>query len=170
MLWSDIRENHRLAGDLVGPASVVPERRGRGGNVARDSVGVQLAHLRGLECRQFGGVLFDEICRTGEDTATLGTGHPRPRARVERVAGSVDSGIDVIGPTACDLATTSSVAGLIDENLSPDRAGTARPPMRRSVSGTTTGAGVTGAAMSVMKGSYFEGGVKRRSSPDHDES
>lgn len=39
-------------------------------------------------------MLLDEIGRAREDSAAFGTGHTRPRTRVERVAGGVDGGVD----------------------------------------------------------------------------
>ena len=76
------------------------EAGGRGGHVAAHGVKVELAHLGGLERRQLGGVLLDEVGRAHEDATPLGAGHPRPHAGLEGLPRRGHGVVHVLG-AAC---------------------------------------------------------------------
>ena len=167
VLRTHIGQDHRLTGDLVRPPGIVPERRRGGGDVPGDGVGVELAHLRRLEGGEFRCVLFDEVCGTGEDPATFGAGHARPRTGLEGHPGRLDGGVD-IGRTARGDLRDDLFGCRIDRREVRTRSRRDRLPTDAQLR-VGDDDGCRGGQFGHHD-SWGVGGVKRRVRPDHDES
>ena len=84
-----------VAVDLVRPAGVVAEMRGREGDVRALGEGVGLAVVQRLQVGEALHALLDELRDLVEKLAALLAGHAGPGALVEGRAGGGDGGVDV---------------------------------------------------------------------------
>src|SRR5690606_9297171 len=103
----------RLAVELVAGAGVVLEDGGGGEDLALRA-GQRLAGVAALDEGQLVGALADAVGDLLEDAAALVGGHAGPRSFVERLAGGLDGGLDILDAGLRDGGEGGVVGGVDD--------------------------------------------------------